>query len=489
MKKSNKTINNRAIAIVRVSTAEQATEDRYSIPHQRTHITQECKARNLDLVHFFEFVQSGAKVLSSTSKERAQVIKFITEYGISIVIVHELDRLARSMLDTLLFVDELDKLGVAFISIHDGFDTTTAQGQLQMHILSAFSEYFRKQLASKVIGGMIERAKTGKHMGRRPLGYDIGPNGFVINEDEARIVRMIFTMFLEQNMGLRAISDHLNNMGLKSLRGNTWAHVSVKEIIRNEVYTGTFTWADIRVENNHPAIIDPDTWKRVQERRKRKGDISGRAQNSFYLLSGLLRCGVCKQATMIGRYARKKKSKGGTWEYRYYVCNNYASRGLGTCNQLYIKADELEALVLNDIQELVAQGVSFVGREEIPSNIGLLKENLAIKQRELDKLNLMTLRAAEAYERGDYDLDFFSERKASIAEQRESIGKDIDRLRAQIEGQVTPEEIAVRTEQRQKIAAALLEESDSVRAKALLQTIIDHIEVISADNIIIVYRS
>jgi len=488
-KQNNKTINNRAIAIVRVSTAEQATEDRYSIPHQRTHIAQECKARNLDLVHFFEFVQSGAKVLSGTSKERASVIKFITDYGISVVIVHELDRLARSMLDTLLFVDELDKLGVAFISIHDGFDTTTAQGQLQMHILSAFSEYFRKQLASKVIGGMIERAKQGKHMCRRPLGYDIGPNGFVINEEEARMVRMIFSMYLEQNLGLRAIAEHLNSMGLKSLRGNTWAHVSVKEIIKNEVYTGTFTWDIIRVENNHPPIIDPETWKKVQERRVRKGDISGRAQNSFYLLSGLLRCGVCKSATMIGRYARKKKAKGGFWEYRYYVCNNYSTRGLGTCNQLYIKADELEALVLNDIQELATHGVPVVGREEIPSNIGLLKEELVFKHKEMDKLKLMTLRAAEAYERGDYDLDFFSERKASIAEQRESLGKDIDRIKAQIEGQVTPEEIAARTEQRQKIAAALLEETDPVKAKALLQTIIDHIEVVSVDDITIAYRS
>jgi site-specific DNA recombinase len=190
----------RALAIVRVSTVEQAHEERYSIPHQRTHITEECRHRGLDLVHFFEFVQSGAKVLSDTGKEKAEVIKFIKSYGINTVIVHELDRLARSMLDTLLFVDQLDKLGVSFVSIHDGFDTTTAQGKLQMHILSAFSEYFRKQLASKVMGGMIERAKQGRHMGRRPLGYQIGQAGFEIDKEEAKIIRLIFVMYLEQNL-------------------------------------------------------------------------------------------------------------------------------------------------------------------------------------------------------------------------------------------------------------------------------------------------
>ncbi|WP_375167419.1 recombinase family protein [Desulfofundulus thermocisternus] len=72
------------------------------------------------------------RVLSNTSKERQQILKFIRDHGISVVIVHELDRLARSMPDTLLFVNKLDKLGVTFISIHDGFDTSTPQGQLHL---------------------------------------------------------------------------------------------------------------------------------------------------------------------------------------------------------------------------------------------------------------------------------------------------------------------------------------------------------------------
>ena len=95
---------NRTLAIVRVSTAEQAQEERYSIPHQRTHIQEECRHRSIDLVHICEFVQSGAKVLSSSSKERAEVIQYIRDYSINVVVVHELDRLARSMLDTLLLL-------------------------------------------------------------------------------------------------------------------------------------------------------------------------------------------------------------------------------------------------------------------------------------------------------------------------------------------------------------------------------------------------
>lgn len=478
-----KTSGNRALAIVRVSTAEQAMEERYSIPHQRTHITEECKRRGLDLVHFFEFVQKGAKVLSESSKEKAEVIKYIQDYNINYVIVHELDRLARSMLDTLLFVDQLNKLGVAFISIHDGFDTSTPQGQLQMHILAAFAEYFRKQLASKVIGGMIERAKEGKHLGRRPFGYTFGESGYIIVPEEARIVNIIFNMYLDQNMGLRAIAEHLNGMGIKTLRGLVWSHQTTQDILDNEVYTGTFTWGDIRVENNHPAIIPRELWEKAQLRRRRKREMGGRAQNSFYLLSGLLRCGLCNGATMVGRYAKK-----GKYGYRYYTCNNYASRGTGTCPGKYVKADDLEAFVMEEIKDMVNNEHSEIRQDVIPANVDVLKEELTLKERELDRLKTMLVRAAEAYERGDYDLDFFSKRKESILLQREDVEKNIKNLKERIAGRLSPGELERRLEERRRNAKAVLEENDPIKIKARLQILIDRIVVRNAEDISIFYR-
>lgn len=475
--------NNKALAVVRVSTAEQAREERFSIPHQKTHILEECKHRELDLVHFFEFVQRGDKILSDSSKERAEVIAFIKNYNIGIVIVHELDRLARSMLDTLLFVDELNKLGVSFVSIHDGFDTSTPQGQLQMHILAAFAEYFRKQLASKVIGGMIERAKQGKHMGRRPLGYKVGSEGFEIAEEEARIVRQIFSMYLDQNLGLRGIADQLNGMGLKSQRGNVWSHVSVREILENEVYTGTFVWSNIRVEDNHPVIIDRETWEKAQKRRSLKKGLGGRSQNSIYLLSGLLRCGVCGDSTLVGRHARK-----GKYEYRYYVCNNYTSKGLQTCPSGYLRADKLEEYVINDIHDFTKQQPTEFRREMIPSDMGLIKEKFDIRKKELERLKLMVNRAAEAYEQGQYDLEYFSYRKKQILTQREEVETELKQLEKQIQGEMSPEETEKRVKNKIALAKGVLNEKDPVRIKAKLQGLIDSIKVNNEDNIEIYYR-
>lgn len=477
------TENNRALAIVRVSTVEQAHEERFSIPHQRTHINEECRHRGFDLVHYFEFVQSGAKVLSDSSKERAEILRFIKEYDIRVVIVHELDRLARSMLDTLLFVDELEKLGVTFISIHDGFDTSTAQGKLQMQILSAFAEYFRKQLASKVMGGMVERAKEGKYLGRRPIGYGFGENGYVVIREEAKIVQMMADMYLEKNMGLRAIADHLNRMGIKSIRGHIWSHHSVFHVLDNEVYTGVFVWDQIRVENAHEPILDRVTWERIQARRRRKREVGGRAQNSFYLLSGLLRCGICKKGPLVGRQRQKDG-----YHHRYYTCNEYASKGTKACPGKYVRADVLEDLVLERVKELVALEGEESNMEIIPSDISLLKEELALMERELEKLAVMLVRAAEAYERGDYERDFFKKRKESINTAKAQLEIEIKGLKAKISGHFTQEELERRMKNRTENARAVMGESDPVKMKTQLQSLIDHIEVKDAEDFTIFYR-
>jgi len=472
----------RALAIVRVSTAEQAQEERYSIPHQRTHIQEECRHRGLDLVHICEFVQKGDKVLSSSSKERAEVLQYMRDYSVDFVIVHELDRLARSMLDTLLFVADMDKLNVAFISIHDGFDTSTPQGKLQMHILAAFAEYFRKQLASKVLGGMIERAKEGKPMGRRPLGYNIGPEGFTINKDEAKIIRLIFKWYIDENLGLRGVADRLNSMGVKSLRGNSWSHVSVREIIENEVYTGTFTWGDIRVENNHPAIIDRSIWEKAQARRRRKKELGGRAQNSVFLLSGLARCGCCGESTMVGRTARK-----GKYTYRYYTCNNYASKGTQVCSSGYVRADKVEKDVLAKVEEFSREGLT-IKQDLVPADITLIKEQVELNKKELAVLNNQLTRAAEAYERGVYDLNWYITRKRNIEAEISDIMKEIASLGKRAKGYLPQKEIAKRIRDKKKIAKEALEESDAIKVKARLQEVIDRIEIKSENEINVFIR-
>ncbi|MCL6558752.1 MAG: recombinase family protein [Firmicutes bacterium] len=266
---------------------------------------------------------------------------------------------------------------------------------------------------------MIERAKKGLPLGKRPIGYGIGPEGYEIIPEEAQIVKKIFNMYVSENIGLRGIADELNKLGIKSRNNNLWSHTTIRDILENEVYVGTFIWGDIRVEDRHPPIIDRATFEKVQSRRFTKLRLGGRAQNSTFLLSGLLRCAKCNEATMVGRTARK-----GKYVYKYYRCNNYASKGTSACLSHEYRANELERLVLEDIENLLKEGPAVLTtKPTVLSNIDNLHAEMKMYEQELQNLDRAMARAAAAYEAGAYDLDFFNERKTSIIIQKGEIKK------------------------------------------------------------------
>jgi DNA invertase Pin-like site-specific DNA recombinase len=163
----------RVLGVARVSTQEQAHGDRFSIPHQREQITQYCLQRRWELIDVVESVHSGG----SNYRELQHILERVRHDHIQVVVVNELDRLARDMVSTLLFLEDLQKVGCRFASVADEMDLTTPDGELKMMILSVFAHYFRKQLARKVKGGLAERARQGKHHGGRP------PYGFVFAGD------------------------------------------------------------------------------------------------------------------------------------------------------------------------------------------------------------------------------------------------------------------------------------------------------------------
>ena len=140
---------------------EQADGDRFSIPHQRQRITDYCLQRGCELVDIVEYVQSGG----SNYPELQDILRQVQKDHIRVVVVNELDRLARDMVTTLLFLEDLQKVGCRFAAVADDLDLTTPDGELKMMILSVFAHYFRKQLARKVKGGLAERARQGKHHG------------------------------------------------------------------------------------------------------------------------------------------------------------------------------------------------------------------------------------------------------------------------------------------------------------------------------------
>jgi hypothetical protein len=168
------------------------------------------------------------------------------------------------------------------------------------------------------------------------------------------------------SQGLTDIVREFNTRAIPSPRGKVWGKTDAYQVLTNEIYTGTFVWGKnskrelppIRTENACTAIVDRDTFVRVQELMKERmpARIHPRRAASPFLLSGLAHCGHYSKA-LIDRYTKDGK-------FAYYVCGTLDKMGAGACATKYLNAKKFEAAVT---QQLVTQVLTLeLNLEEAP---------------------------------------------------------------------------------------------------------------------------
>ena len=117
---------------------------------------------------------------------------------IDIVVVYKVDRLTRSLLDFSKLVEAFDKAGVSFVSITQSFNTTTSMGRLTLNMLLSFAQFEREVTAERIRDKITASKARGMWMGGTPpLGYRPDGRTLAIVEDDAAVVRDIFTRYLE----------------------------------------------------------------------------------------------------------------------------------------------------------------------------------------------------------------------------------------------------------------------------------------------------
>ena len=169
----------------------------------------------------------------------------------------------------------------------------------------------------------------------------------------APVVKEIFESSLSGN-GLKEICKTLNGRGITN-RGKRWNKGGLHYLLTNEAYTGAAVWGrtskgqkatdPVRVEGAWPALVSRELFDAVQEAmrdRAPKGQRPARVGSRF-LLSGLLKCGVC------GKPYRAQGAKSG--QFAYYICGTLFTEGAGTCSARYLNAPRLEAFVVENMDE------------------------------------------------------------------------------------------------------------------------------------------
>ena len=285
------------------------------------------------------------EAMTGTKDDRAGFQKLLTECragNIDMVITKSISRFARNTVTLLGTVRELKALGVDVYFEEQNIHSLSTNGELMLTILASFAQEESLSASENQKWRIKKNFEEGKPWNYTVFGYRNNNGTLEIYEKEAETVRIIFDKYLE-GMGLSAIRDWLNNNGITTRFDSKWTHRAVAVILKNEIYTGqlllqkTFRENHItkkklknsgqltmyHAEETHEAIIDIDTYSKVQQemsRRKEKFNM-GEKSSERYPFSGMIMCECCGSS-----YRRKVTPARVVW-----ICSTYNSTGKKDC--------------------------------------------------------------------------------------------------------------------------------------------------------------
>jgi site-specific DNA recombinase len=390
-----------------------------------------------------------------------------------------------------VFADEPGSAAARFLEIESlgaRVQFMTGEADPLEAVLAGWQNGSAAGLGDRVRSAMHRKAIRGEVLGRPPYGYHVGArNRLERVEDEAVVVRYIFRLYLVDGLGIRLVARRLNEEGLRTRRNQPWSMVTIRDILKNRAYLGTYQRFGVRVPGTHPALVSPDDFRKVQERlSERRTNFSPRKVTPF-LLSGLAECSHCGNR-LIGvsrRQSWKRKSDGAEQaaSYRYYQCESRTNQGI--CGYHTRREEVLEEEVRRWLAELNPRQIEAAG-----DDAAVLSEWQEESRRLRDRLHQIDRRigrSLEAASTAKISREKLRSDGLVLAEEHLRVEEDL-RLAEWRSGHYASS--AERRRARQDAIARLVDRWDALaipERQELLREVIDRI-VVSDDSIKVVLR-
>jgi site-specific DNA recombinase len=406
-----------------------------------------------------QYIEEG---ITGEILERPQLDKLREDVRSGIVselICYDPTRLSRKLLVQLMIKEELDKHSVKLTFVNTEY-ADNAEGDLQFNITGSFSQYEKAKIKERTVGGKVRKMKEGKVLGAYGLygyDYDKSKSTYVINEEQAKIIRMIFDYFTDPNSpfkGINGIAKHLTELGIPTAKNkDVWHRQVVRQILLNESYTGNHPQHKTNDEGNYvrkqsgqkkeykkrpkeewiytkiPSIITEEQYERAQALLQQSRRRFAKESLNTYLLSGLIRCSDCGN-TMTGRYVNWWGKKKGL----YSDIKNYSGAKEKGCGN-YMDINELDELVWNHIIDILNEPEKALKHKESNSSKYQLEEIQKVNE-ELEKIKkgrkrLISLAAISE----DEDLMEIKAQLAELKEKETSLREKYNELESKLKEQ------------------------------------------------------
>ena len=442
----------RAAIYSRVSDKSQDTEDKTSISEQISDMEAHCERRGLTITARYQEVGRG------WSKNRPEFQRMLADARrgrFDTIVCWKSDRLSRGMYPAAALMEVVEAYQIELEAVLDAIDMKT------FGLMAAIGKIELDNFRERASMGKRGSAKQGRiPVNNVPFGYKLGEGRRPeIVEAEAEVIRRVFDMYVREDMGATAIAKQLTAEGVPTPRAvGRWYDRTVTRILGLEAYKGTWWFGKRRhvaTENGtrrydrpedewvgvpFPPVVDEEIWDLAQEAKKRRLSQSGRNSKIFYLLQHLVRCAEC--GYLMGCRANRRqtaKRDGKVYRYeldpprRYYRCYGMENEGVKCRERPHIRAERLEALVWGEVKKVLENpGVIVAGIEAMDSRAdnGGLDEDIAVAERELQKVQMEEDRAIRLYVSGKITEKQLDRQRKFITERLETLRMKLDDYRA-----------------------------------------------------------
>ncbi len=413
------------------------------------------------------------------------------------IITKEISRFSRSTLDSIKYTQELLEHDVGVLFQNDNINTLDSDSEFRLVVMAGVAQDEVRKLSERLKFGFRQAIKNGHVLGNDRLwGYDKKDCVLTINEAEAQIVRRIFDLYANQQMGVRRISQTLYDEGITSRKGGPFNVLTIRHILCNPKYKGWYCanksqTVDYRSKRkifldesewvmypdpSIPAIVSEELWDRANalyKRRSRqmKAHQSRAEFHNRYPYSGKI---VCEEhGTSFHRQVLKSaKGKKEVW-----YCREYRNQGRAGCIAPQVRTSELNRVMASIFEELLLDRQAVIdavletiravpGGRDYAQDIRRIEEDLSSIAAKKDRLLEMSIE-------GVITMAEFKQRNDGFNKQAQGLEESLTALRAEMEKE---QQTTARAEDIRRVLEQELSFQNGIDS-ALVTTILDKIVV------------